>query len=114
MEGIWVKGENAFLKTLFIMWKYSKTSELCWRECGAMSDFTHIFWDCQKEYKISRRKFKKRINRFWPLIFSLKPELYKLAVIPDTIKVDLLKCLLRMLLLIAKTKQHLLGYSHSL
>ena len=27
---------------------YSNTSEMCWRICGLIGDFTHIFWDCPK------------------------------------------------------------------
>lgn len=28
--------------------RYSNTSELYWRGCGLVGDFTHIFWDCPK------------------------------------------------------------------
>ena len=28
--------------------RYSNTSQMCWRGCGLVGDFTHIFWDCPK------------------------------------------------------------------
>uniref|UniRef100_A0A3Q1EQT2 Reverse transcriptase zinc-binding domain-containing protein n=1 Tax=Acanthochromis polyacanthus TaxID=80966 RepID=A0A3Q1EQT2_9TELE len=63
--------------------KYSKTSDRCWRNCGIVGDFTHIFWDCQKimEFWSCVKAELRRtlgvdllINMAMPLVFKLNLE----------------------------------------
>ena len=38
-----------YFKTHFVIYGYDKrSSPLCWRACGVIGDFSHIFWDCPK------------------------------------------------------------------
>ncbi|KAF7646198.1 hypothetical protein LDENG_00191690 [Lucifuga dentata] len=38
-----------FFKTPLVIANYdNKSNPLCWRGCGLMGDFSHIFWDCPK------------------------------------------------------------------
>ncbi len=45
------KTRMRIFKTPFKLARYSKTSQLCRRNCGKVGDHTHIFWDCSKLYK---------------------------------------------------------------
>lgn len=42
VEGVWLKGKMRYFNTPSVTSKYKNTSELCWRGCGLIGDFTHF------------------------------------------------------------------------
>lgn len=95
------KVKMRYFYTLFITSKYSNTTDLCWRECGAVGDSTHIFWDCPKIQDFWKN-IQKEIKQIMGINFPLEPALYILGIIPDNMTDKNSKYLLRILLLIAK------------
>lgn len=52
-----------FFKTPLIVSSYDhNTSALCWRNCGQIGDFSHIFWECPL-VKVYREGVKGEINK---------------------------------------------------
>ncbi|KAF7641838.1 hypothetical protein LDENG_00270620 [Lucifuga dentata] len=37
-----------YFKTPLEIVKYEKYNKICWRGCGLVEDFAHVFWDCLK------------------------------------------------------------------
>lgn len=95
------KVKMRFFNTPSITSKYSNTSDLCWRGCGSVGDFTHIFWDCPKLLDYWKN-VQKEIKQILGMNVALDPELYILGILPDNMTDRDLISLLRTLLLIAK------------
>ena len=55
-----------YFKTPIVIAKYDKKySPLCWRGCGLIGDFSHIFWDCPKLQKLweeVKREIREILN----------------------------------------------------
>lgn len=81
--------------------RYSNTSEMCWRGCGLVGDFTHIFWDCPMILDFWKN-IRKEIKHVLGIDFALDLALYILGIVPDNVIDGNLTSLLRILLLIAK------------
>ena len=95
------KVKMRFFNTPFVTAKYNKTSNLCWRNCGMVGDFTHIFWDCPK-VRVFWGGVKKEIKRILGIDLHLDPTLYILGILPEDLIDRDSGYLLRILLLIAK------------
>ena len=90
-----------YFYTPFITSKYSKTTDLCWRECGAVGDYTHIFWNCPKIQDFWKN-IQKEIKLIMGIEFPQGPALYILGIIPDNMTDKRSKHVLGILLMIAK------------
>lgn len=95
------KVKMRFFNTPSVTSKYSNTSDLCWRGCGSVGDFTHIFWDCPKLLDCWKN-VQKETKQISGMNVALDPELYILGILPDNMTDRDLISLLRTLLLIAK------------
>lgn len=94
------KVKMRYFDTPIITSNYSNTSKLCWRGCGLVGDFTHIFWDCPKLIDFWKN-VQKEIKLILGVNFTLDPALVILGILPDTLDRDLVS-LMRILLLVAK------------
>lgn len=84
--------------------KYSNTSDLCWRNCGKVGDFTHIFWDCPKILDFWK-SIQTELRGVLGINLQLDPSTYilnTLRIMPDDLIDSECIYLLRVLLLIAK------------
>ena len=61
--------------------RYSDTSEMCWRGCGLVGDFTHIFWDCPKILDFWKN-IRKEIKLVLGIDFTLDLASYILGIVP--------------------------------
>lgn len=94
------KVKMLYFNTPSVTAKYSKTSDLCWRNCGWWVT-SLIFWDCPKIIDFC---VKTEIKRILGIDLRLDSNLYKLGIIPeDWIDRDC-SYFLKVLLLIAKKK----------
>ena len=78
------KVKKRYFNTPSITSKYSNTSNLCWRGCGRVGDFPHIFWDCPNIQGFWK-DVQKQIKRVLGITFTLDPALYILGILPSEI-----------------------------
>lgn len=90
-----------YFNTPAVITKYSNTSELCWRGCGLVGDYTHIFWDCPKIVEFWK-SVQKEISQILGVSLTWDPSICILGLIPETDMDRDTTSLLRILLLIAK------------
>ena len=81
--------------------KYNNTSELCWRGCGLVGDFTHTFFDCPKLIEFWK-DVQKEIKQILGINITLEPAIVLLGIPPDNEMDGNTIYLLKILLLIAK------------
>lgn len=95
------KVKMRYFNTPSITSKYSNTSDLCWRNCGKVGDFTHIFWDCPKLLDFWK-SIQWELGEVLGINLPLDPSTYILGIMPDDLIDHERIYLLRVLLLIAK------------
>ena len=72
-----------YFKTPLVIAKYDKKySPLCWRGCGLIGDFSHIFWDCPKLQKFWE-EVKREISEILNLDSSIDPQQLILGTTPS-------------------------------
>ena len=72
-----------YFKTPLVIAKYDKKySPLCWRGCGLIGDFSHIFWDCSKLQKFWE-EVKREISEILNLDSSIDPQQLILGTTPS-------------------------------
>lgn len=95
------KVKMRYFNTPSVTAKYSKTSDLCWRNCDMVGDFTHIFWDCPKIIDFWKC-VKIEIKRILGIDLHLDLTLSIIGILPEDLIDRDSRYLLRVLLLIAK------------
>ena len=100
-EFIW-KVNLRFFKTPLIISKFDKTkTNLCWRQCGQIGDFTHIFWDCPK-LKLYWEGIRAELSKILQIHITNDPLVFVLGVLPCDFLCKEKRYLLKVLIMVAK------------
>lgn len=76
------KVKMQYFNTPSVTSKYSDTSELYWRGCGLVGDFTHLFLDCPKLQEFWKN-VQEEIKKILGINFEMDPALFILGIRPE-------------------------------
>lgn len=74
-----------FFRTPLLISRFNHTSDKCWRGCGLIGDFTHIFWDCPK-LSTYWKGIQKEINNCLCITIPLEPSFIILGIFQNKIQ----------------------------